>query len=856
MKKSKAFVCGLIAVAFVLAFAACEQPTAEQPTVTLISITAVYNGTAAIYPTTPLNDLKAGLTVMAQYSDNTVKTLGAADYSLGGTLTAGQSAVTVTYGGKTTFFNVTVQNDPSLLTLSGNITISPSSAVTGVELTAIYTGSEPVSFQWKKEGGNVGTNSNKYTPAEAGSYTVTVSAAGYNSKTSAAVNVTDTKPITTGLLFQLINNNTAYRVRRDPDAPVTSGEVFIPAYRLRPETEEYLPVMEIGSASDYTAANGAFSDTRITVIHIPQTVTVIGSYAFSTSAGGTSYLTTVNFEEGSRLVTIGNYAFNNCASLAGITIPEDVTSIGNYAFNGCTSLAGSITIPAGVTTISSNVFYGCASLAGIVIHDGVTSIGSNAFSGCSSLTGITIPAGVTSIGINAFTGCTSLTDIIIDNDKILSWGDIFPADNLSVTFRKNVGASAFYNSTRLASVTIAEGVTSIGIASFYNCASLASVTIGADVTTIGSSAFTGCTGITSIIIDTDKVTTSSGNTWGGTVFPAGTYSVTFMKNPGNYAFSSNNRALTSLTLAEGITSIGENAFTNCRILSGSITIPASVTAIGNSAFSLGSNYNDALSVTFAAGSQLQTIGDNAFSSRNELTSITIPASVKSIGNSAFYMHSTNNLTTVTFEEGSQLQSIGDRAFTNCTNLTAITIPAGVTTIGTGAFYNCQNLASITIPAGVTSFPNGTSSSSDFNRGMFELCRSLKTVTFADGSQLQSIGNNAFLGCTNLADITLPASVKSIGNSAFSECTSLTDITLPTGVTTIGDGAFSYSTNITSITIPASVTTVGLNVFSDWKNTQTINVPFANANARPSGWNINWKGSNVVIIKYWNGSTWV
>jgi len=75
--------------------------------------------------------------------------------------------------------------------LSGNITISPSAyGPVGTALTAIYSGTETVSYQWKKDGANVGTNSNKFTPMEEGKYTVTVSAKGYKSKTSAAVTVT------------------------------------------------------------------------------------------------------------------------------------------------------------------------------------------------------------------------------------------------------------------------------------------------------------------------------------------------------------------------------------------------------------------------------------------------------------------------------------------------------------------------------------------------------------------------------------------------------------------------------------------------------------------------------------------
>ena len=85
---------------------------------------------------------------------------------------------------------VTVTGNP-LPVLLGNITISPTNNVTtGTELTATYSGEETVNYQWKKDGNNVGSNSNKFTPTAAGSYTVTVSAAGYKSKTSAAVKVT------------------------------------------------------------------------------------------------------------------------------------------------------------------------------------------------------------------------------------------------------------------------------------------------------------------------------------------------------------------------------------------------------------------------------------------------------------------------------------------------------------------------------------------------------------------------------------------------------------------------------------------------------------------------------------------
>ena len=147
------------------------------------------------------------------------------------------------------------------------------------------------------------------------------------------------------------------------------------------------------------------------------------------------------------LENIANSAFDGCASLKLITIPDSVTSIEFGAFNGCSSLT-SITIPDSVTSIGDYVFNGCSSLTSVTIPDGVTSIGDSAFEGCSSLTSITIPDSVTSIGGGAFDGCSSLT-----------------------------------------SITIPDGVTSIGDSAFNGCSSLTSITIPDSVTSIGDYAF-------------------------------------------------------------------------------------------------------------------------------------------------------------------------------------------------------------------------------------------------------------------------------------------------------------------------------------------------------------------------------
>ncbi len=123
-----------------------------------------------------------------------------------------------------------------------------------------------------------------------------------------------------------------------------------------------------------------------------------------------------------------------------------------------------------------------------------------------------------------------------------------------------------------------------------------------------------------------------------------------------------------------------------------VVISAGVTTIGNSAFSGCTNL---ASVTFDTGSQLTSIGEQAFG-RCKLTSVTIPDGVTTIGNGAFM--SCSNLTSVTF--GSGVETIGASAFDG-TALTSITIPASVTSIGTGVFTSCTNLATITVAAGTT-----------------------------------------------------------------------------------------------------------------------------------------------------------
>ena len=301
---------------------------------------------------------------------------------------------------------------------------------------------------------------------------------------------------TLGLVYELINNDTAYRVSRGS----AEGNIVIPAYHRPNPDSPYLPVTEIGNGID-TMYDNAFGQTSIpntTVTSVTVTgsqLTAISNYAFQ----GCHSLTRITLP--ASVKSIGDSAFGDCSELTAIAIPAGVESIGSAAFNNCVKLTG-ITLPAGITSISTGTFAFCSELTSINIPANVTSIAANAFNQCEKLASITILANVTSIAANAFAGCTSLRNITIDNtvyptDTSSNWGTIFPATGLSVTFRKNVGGAAFYACYRLTSVTIAEGVTYIGGSAFQST-SITSISIPASVASIDGAAFDDCASLTSV----------------------------------------------------------------------------------------------------------------------------------------------------------------------------------------------------------------------------------------------------------------------------------------------------------------------------------------------------------------------
>ena len=551
---------------------------------------------------------------------------------------------------------------------------------------------------------------------------------------------------------------------------------------------------------------------------IPNSVTSIGSYAFS----GCSGLTSVEIPNS--VTSIGSYAFSGCSDLTSVEIPNSITSIGSSAFAGCTGLT-SVEIPDSVKIIGDNAFSGCTSLTSIEIPNSVTSIGYDAFSEtvwydnqpdgvvyagkvlykykgampentsivvkegtieiafgafsfCTGLTSVEIPNSVTSIGEDAFSFCTSLTSIEIPN---------------SVT---SIGERAFRCCSDLTSLVIPNSVTNIGYRAFYSCSGLTSITIGNSVASIGDAAFYNCEGLKTVI-NFSELTFTKGSSDAGYI----AYYAAQVINASNgyvdagFVFGSVDGVNTLLRyVGEGTDlvlpadckgesyEIGENAFSGCTGLS-SIVIPDCVTGIGNSAFT----------------------GCRA------LASIEIPNSVTSVGNEAFlatawydnhadgivyagrviykYKGTMPANTSIVIAEGTV--SILDYAFNECIGLTSIEIPSSVTNIGDYAFFGCKDLISVAIPASVTSI-------GDY---VFYGCKNLSTVSIL--GNVTTIGNYAFYNCSDLASVEIPNSVTSIGEYAFFGC-SLTSVVIPAGVRSIGTYAFGSNNDLTEVTslIPA------------------------------------------------------
>ena len=251
-----------------------------------------------------------------------------------------------------------------------------------------------------------------------------------------------------------------------------------------------------------------------------------------------------------------------------------------------------------------------------------------------------------------------------------------------------------------------------------------------------------------------------------------------------------------------VVEISPLAFQGCENMT-SVTIPNSVTSIGNNAFI---DCRGLTSVTIPK--EVTSAGSGIFNYCTGLTSVIIENGVTEVWESAF--SGCTSLNSISIPDG--VTSIAKRAFVGCTGLTSISIPNSVTSIGERAFADCTGLTSVSISNSMT----------NIEERAFANCTGLTSITIPNS--VTSIGPEVFSGCTGLTSVSISKGITSIMDDTFSDCKGLTSFAIPEGVTEIGAWAFSDCTGLTSITIPNSVTSIGNNAFTGCAGLTSITIP--------------------------------
>ena len=298
-----------------------------------------------------------------------------------------------------------------------------------------------------------------------------------------------------------------------------------------------------------------------------------------------------------------------------------------------------------------------------------------------------------------------------------------------------------------------------------------------------------------------------------------------------YAYSGNviiPQSIISDGIEYSVVGIDHDAFFSCGNLT-SVTIPESVTSIGGNAFDgtawLKNQEDGLIYINNIALTYKGTMPEN--------TSIVIKEGTILIAHNAF--QGCSGLTSVTIP--SSVTSIGDYAFRNCSGLTSMTIPESVTSIGEGAFSDCSGLTSVTIPNSVTFIGNGAFSGlseTAFVKVVIDDIDSWLTKAFVSkwpyGGQM-----HLYLNGEEIKQLVVPNNVTTIGASTFKNCAGLTCVIIPDNVTIIYGSAFEGCTNLASVSIPEGISSIGAKAFAGCTNLKDVfcraaNVPLTGGNA--------------------------
>lgn len=450
----------------------------------------------------------------------------------------------------------------------------------------------------------------------------------------------------------------------------------------------------------------------------------------------------------------------------------------------------------------------------------VTHIDEVAFANCSGLTSVTIPGSVKSIGSDAFYGCSKLTSMTIPESVTTLGSDAFQncRQLVSVIIKGNlkyIENCTFQGCSKLTTINLPGSLTRIRLSAFQDCTSLVTISIPESVTKIEACTFEGCTSLTSV------------------TFPS---NLTEIDDKVFCGCS----ALTSFTIPEGVEVIGSQSFAGCSAMA-SVVIPNTVTAIYTQAFQNCSSLSDIYCYAEnVPGTRSGTFDDTPIASATlhvPVTSITAyrttspwgdfgsivavdappsniiyfaDAKVKALCVANWDTDGDGELSEAEAAVVTNLGEVfkGNKAITSFDELWYFT---NLTSIGENSFLGCSGMTSIIIPDNVTSIESNA----------FYGCASLASITIPDN--VTSIGHAAF-SYSGLTAVTVPNSVTSIESNAFYGCASLTSTTISNNVTCINSGVFCGCTALTSITLPEGVQKIGNQAFGSCHALTTIVIP--------------------------------
>lgn len=521
---------------------------------------------------------------------------------------------------------------------------------------------------------------------------------------------------------------------------------------------------------------------KVTTIDIPASIANIYGNAFDDCSSLTA--TTFHDVTNNHTLTLGDYAFRNCATLPEVTFPRQLLSVGNYTYAQC-PLLKTLTFPAMLESIGNYAFAECTGLTQLTFKDSGKSVklgyGARSNSGTSYLDNIPL------------FGNTNLTYLYIGR-------------NINYTAGEKYGYSPFYNQSFLTDVRFSQSGT-VSYCNDYllykvnNCKTL---TLPESLTSIGNWTFRGMAALESIVIPN---------------------AVTKM---GTYAFA-DDTSLKSAKLSTSCPWLKEGLFSECNALQ-SITIPSAVTKMDGYMFT---NCKALTSATFEDGTDLIEMGYGA-SWKNYGLFSDCPLKTLNLGRWLSYntevasrspFYSIDALKNLNI--GKNVKVIDKYMFSYCEGLEEVNLPDNITSVNLWGFRGCSSLKSVRLSeklsqvgdygfAGCTSLDNVTfpASMTSVASNSFSDCTALRKLDL--GQNLLIIGPSAFENDKALEGIEIPSTLYGLGVASFKNCTSLPYVEVKS-ISSVGKEAFMGCTGLKWISLSDKTTSLGENSFAGCSN---------------------------------------